>query len=114
VAVVATALTIVACGASHTTVVPGTSPQRGKQLIEQLGCGACHTIGGIATANGQVGPPLVGLADRRQIAGQLANTPQNVAFWIQHPRNVLPQTVMPALVHNERDALDIVAYLYSQ
>src|SRR6185312_8248977 len=33
-------------------------PHAGKVLIENYGCGSCHTIPGIYTARGVVGPPL--------------------------------------------------------
>jgi cytochrome c1 len=47
------------------------------------------------------------------IAGQLPNSPSNLARWIQHPRTVEPKTAMPDLGLTEDQAYDIAAYLYS-
>jgi cytochrome c1 len=47
------------------------------------------------------------------IAGQLPNTSENLAHWIEHPRSVEPKTAMPELGLNDDQADDIVAYLYT-
>ena len=47
-------------------------PGHGKQLIQSYGCGSCHTIPGIYTARGTVGPPLMFFSRRTMIAGELA------------------------------------------
>src|SRR5689334_7026469 len=49
----------------------------GQAVIQYYGCGSCHSIGGIDTARGQVGPPLNGVRDRVYIAGMLPNDPEN-------------------------------------
>lgn len=87
--------------------------QHGKQLITSYGCGACHMIPGVHGARGKVGPPLLYFADRTMIAGELPNTPPNLARWIQHPRSVEPKTAMPELGVTQDDANDIAAYLYT-
>jgi len=53
----------------------GGDPDRGKILIREYGCGACHVVPGVRTATGLVGPPLTNIADRTYLAGQLPNTP---------------------------------------
>jgi cytochrome c len=88
-------------------------PGRGHALIESYGCGSCHTIPGIHNANGLVGPPLIYFSRRTMIAGQLPNTSENLARWIQHPRSVEPKTAMPELGLNDEQADDMVAYLYT-
>src|SRR5579859_839272 len=45
----------------------GGDPAVGAQLIQQKGCGTCHTIPGIPGANGAVGPNLAGVASRTSI-----------------------------------------------
>jgi cytochrome c2 len=40
---------------------------RGKDLIKNYGCGACHTIPGIYSARGMVGPPLLSFGRTRRI-----------------------------------------------
>jgi cytochrome c len=85
----------------------------GRQLIQGYGCGACHTIPGVHNANGLVGPPLIYFRRRTMIAGELPNTPDNLARWIENPRAVEPNTAMPDLGLAPDQAYDIVAYLYT-
>lgn len=114
IAVAAAAAALTGCGAISTSIIPGASASRGRQLIEQVGCGACHTISGIPAANGHVGPPLENFTNKRTIAGVLPNTPDAVSRWIQSPQSIRPNTFMPDLGISPRDAQDIVAYLYTQ
>ncbi len=109
----AAAALAVGCGSSTSVDLPGARPAQGKQAIVHIGCGACHQISGIATANGTVGPSLRNLPSRRYVAGgRLANTPRNVARWIMHPQQIQPGGIMPDLGVDSRTAADIVAYLY--
>lgn len=85
----------------------------GRQLIQTYGCGACHMIPGVHAARGRVGPPLLYFAERTMIAGELPNTPPNLTYWIQHPREVEPKTAMPELGVTQDEANDIAAYLYT-
>lgn len=113
VAAAAAAVFVTGCGASIASVpVAGGDARDAPGLIDAYGCGACHTISGIADADGEVGPSLAGFASRRTIAGMLPNTPANLVRWIWHPQAVEPGTVMPDLGLSERDARDIAAYLY--
>lgn len=84
----------------------------GTQAISHYGCGSCHTISGIRSAKGRVGPPLVGLKDRMYVAGMLQNTPENLIHWIQNPKAVNPKTAMPNLGVSDKDARAIATYLY--
>jgi cytochrome c len=94
-------------------VATGGNPEHGRQLIQSYGCGACHMVPGIRGARGLVGPPLFYFGQRTMIAGQLPNSPGNLARWIQHPRTVEPKTAMPDLGLTEDQAYDIAAYLYT-
>ena len=87
------------------------SAERGKQLIRKYGCGSCHTIPGIRTAHGRVGPPLTFFADRTYIAGHLPNTPDNLKAWLLDPLAINPRTAMPQLDLSDSDARDVAAYL---
>lgn len=89
------------------------NPQRGKQLIVSYGCGSCHTIPGIYTARGVVGPPLYFFSRRTMIAGELPNSPDNLVRWIRDPKAVEPGTAMPDLGLSDEQARDIAAYLYT-
>ena len=91
----------------------GGDPQRGSAAIGKYGCGSCHTIRGISSAHGLVGPPLTGIGARMYVAGVLQNTPDNIVHWIQNPKAVDEKTVMPVLGVTFQDATDIAAYLYS-
>lgn len=87
------------------------NPQDGKRLIVQYGCGGCHTIPGIYTARGLVGPPLYFFGRRTMIAGELPNTPENLTHWLLDPRSVEPGTAMPSVGLNTQQAQDVAAYL---
>jgi cytochrome c2 len=91
----------------------GGNPDRGPTLIRSYGCGTCHTIAGVAGANGLVGPPLAGIAQRSYIAGVLPNAPENMVRWIENPKAVDSLTAMPVLGVSPADARDIAAYLYT-
>jgi cytochrome c len=93
--------------------IAGGNASQGKQDLQKYGCGTCHEIAGVPTARGKVGPPLTGIANRRVIAGYLANEPDNMTHWIQHPQQVAPGNDMPEMGVTEDDARDIAAYLYS-
>jgi cytochrome c2 len=101
------------CG-STTSPVQGADAEHGRELIRHYGCGSCHTIGGIDTANGTVGPRLTQFRSNRYLAGDLANTPENAASWIQDPKRYEPGTIMPDLGVTAPEARDIVAYLLEQ
>ena len=64
-------------------VATGGNPQHGKELIQSYGCGACHMVPGVRGARGLVGPPLFYLSQRTMIAGELPNSPGNLARWIR-------------------------------
>jgi cytochrome c len=94
-------------------VTGGGDPMHGKQLIQQYGCQACHTIPGVKGPKGVVGPPLDRMAMRSYIAGKVPNTPQNMMTWIQNPQVLDPGNAMPALGVTPADARDITAYLFT-
>jgi cytochrome c2 len=107
---------LAACAPSDSgpaTVIPGADPDRGKALITQIGCGACHEIPGVVGANGKAGPPLAGVAQRTFIAGVLANTPSNMERWLETPQSVVPNNAMPNMEMNDHEARDVAAYLYT-
>lgn len=93
--------------------VPSGDPARGARLIDQYGCGSCHTVPGVRGANGLVGPPLIRFGSRSYIAGELPNSGANLQRWIRHPQEVEPGTAMPDLGVTKTDAEDIAAYLFT-
>ncbi len=113
----AASVTLAGCTGGKVTrsdnVAVGGDPQHGKQLILSFGCGACHTIPGIRTARGVVGPPLMFFARRTMIAGELPNSPENLIRWIENPAAVEAKTAMPNLGLTNQEARDVAAYLYT-
>lgn len=91
--------------------VPGGDPARGKAVLAQAHCGACHQIPGVEDANGQVGPPLAGLGKRTILAGVLPNRPDNLILWIRTPRRIKPGDAMPNSALGVAQARDAAAYL---
>jgi len=112
--VAALAALLAACGDDHAGPQPDLAgdPERGRLLLRQYGCASCHNIPGVATAGGNVGPPLDGVARRVYLGGVLPNTPENMSRWIRAPRQFDPLTAMPAMQVPEAEAQDMVAYLY--
>jgi cytochrome c2 len=95
------------------TLTGGGNARAGRTEIRKYGCNTCHEISGVPGANGLIGPPLDGVTRRYYIAGEVANTPNNLILWIQHPRKIEPHTVMPEMGVTDQDSRDIAAYLYT-
>lgn len=116
-AVAAAALVLLAAGCDSGNAAEAdptlANPERGRAAVISYGCGACHEIAGVAGANGRVGPPLTGVAERVYIAGYLPNEPETMVQWIMVPQAFRQPTAMPNMGVTERDARDITAYLYS-
>lgn len=106
-----------ACSGGQLVSPPGErlrgDPDLGLAAITDYGCAACHTIPGVPGARATVGPPLTRWAERRTIAGHLANTPANLVSWIMEPQAIDPGNVMPDLGVTREDATHIAAYLYT-
>lgn len=86
----------------------------GRRVIKAFECGVCHTIPGIAGADGIVGPSLAGFGDRSYIGGIMPNRPELLVQWIRNAPDFAPDTGMPAFpMVTERQALDIATYLYT-
>lgn len=91
----------------------GGSATAGKVAFQQAGCGGCHAISLTPGADGAVGPALDGIATRAELAGRLANTPENMRRWLRHPQQIAPGNGMPDTGLTDRQARDISAYLYT-
>jgi len=73
----------------------GGDAEEGAGLFLATGCPLCHTVRGTG-AWGHAGPDLTHVGSRLAIgAGALANTPENVAWWIAHNDSVKPRNRMP-------------------
>jgi cytochrome c2 len=107
--ILAAVLLFTSCKAQETAFAGDAA--RGKQVIQQNGCTACHAIPGIEGPRGMVGPSLERAGAAGTIAGKVPNTPENLAKWIQNPQAFTPESTMPALGLSDDDARDAAAYL---
>lgn len=96
----------------HLRVVGGDAA-RGRELMMDYGCGACHRIPGVTNAGTMVGPPLDDYAQRGYVAGLLPNRAANLIAWLRDPPAVNPGTAMPDLGIGDEEALHMAAYLYT-
>ena len=116
-ALLATVLAVLAlstaCGDGREPRAADGDPAHGAELIASQGCGSCHQVPGVDGADGRVGPPLDGFAERTYIAGELTNTFDNLVQWIMDPQEIEPGTAMPDLGIDEEQARDLAAYLYT-
>ena len=86
----------------------------GPETFTASGCPACHTIDGLAGANGKVGPNLSHFGSRTTLAaGIRQNTPEQLQAWITDPQAIKPGNVMPNLHVRPRDVEVLASYLQS-
>ncbi|MCK6460287.1 MAG: c-type cytochrome [Planctomycetes bacterium] len=89
---------------------------RGKQLIEQKGCRACHVING---RGGAIGPDLTRVGEKgpeQYDYSRLTSMPTLFGWHIAHlqnPKSYSPETVMPDFGFNTEDAQAIALVLLS-
>jgi cytochrome c len=93
--------------------VSGGDPARGKHLMAQYQCTACHAIPEVPGAVGDAGPPLAQFGRRSYIAGGIPNTADNLTRWLDNPQAVKPGTAMPDLGVSPEEARHMAAYLLS-
>jgi cytochrome c2 len=89
----------------------GGSAERGKQIVESVGCFGCHAIGPIQEAAGQS-------QTRRKHGYNLAGQGSKVTAtwiynWVKDPQQVWAGTKMPSLRLTDAEAADVTAYLTS-
>jgi cytochrome c oxidase subunit II len=81
----------------------------GRDLFVSQGCGACHTVRGVA--NGKLGPDLTQVGARRMIgAGVLRGGVGNIAGWIASAQHLKPGTTMPSYTGMTGAQLRALAY----
>ena len=90
-----------------------SSPDRGREIIESVGCAACHSIPGIGWPKGRVGPPLDGFAEQALIAGRAPNRPEILTLFVRNAPAVVPGTGMPPMPLSPEESRDVAAYLYT-
>jgi cytochrome c oxidase subunit 2 len=91
--------------------VPSSSADAGQQVFAEAGCASCHTVRG-TTAEGTKGPDLTHLASRRTLAAAtIANTPEELARWIDDPHAIKEGVGMPATPLDARQRAALIEYL---
>lgn len=87
--------------------------REGRDLFVRLGCGACHTVRGLAES--RLGPDLTQVGARRTIgAGTLPGGVGNIAGWIASAQHLKPGNLMPSYDRLEGPELRaLAAYLDS-
>jgi mono/diheme cytochrome c family protein len=88
--------------------------ERGKVVLRQYACHACHRIEGVVGPGAQAGPALTDWPTRRYIGGTLPNTRENLVRWIMDPAAVSPGTLMPDLGVTEAHAREMADFLFRQ
>ncbi len=85
----------------------GGNSERGKELIETIGCVGCHMVEGIDDKWNAVGERkgtyLTGLGDKVD--------PDWLVSWLKRPSHYQEDTVMPSFRLTDGEANDIAAYL---
>jgi cytochrome c oxidase subunit II len=68
----------------------------GARHFVASGCGACHRVRGLASADGRVGPDLTHVGSRRSLAAAtLTNDADAFAAWIRDNQHIKPGNRMP-------------------
>jgi cytochrome c oxidase subunit II len=84
---------------------------RGARVFDERTCATCHRIAG-TDADGDIGPDLTHLGDRKTLAaGAVANTPDELAAWLEDPDAIKPGSNMPNLQLSADEVRALVAYL---
>ena len=111
-------LALVACGGGGGAAGPGDA-NRGKTLFESKACITCHTLPGIASATGTVGPPLAGIANTAGTRKPGMSAEAYIRESIENPNAfVVPgfpsPSPMPPGQAAGQELADLVAFLLAQ
>ena len=92
----------------------GSLAAEGRRVFSRQACIACHTMAGVPSAVGQIGPNLSHVASRATLAsGMFPNTTDNLRRWVANAPAMKPGSLMPAMALSDADLDAIVAYLQS-
>lgn len=83
-----------------------------RRLITEVGCGSCHVIAGIDSADSRVGPSLNDYEKRSYIAGLVPNNEDNLVQFLMAPQSIHASTAMPDLGLSQDQARVISRYIY--
>jgi mono/diheme cytochrome c family protein len=86
-------------------------PQKGKELVQNIGCLGCHTDDPKETFPDRAQPRAFG----PNLAGLGSKTSQTWLFhWLKDPKHYWKDAFMPNLRLSDQEALDVSSYLLSQ
>jgi len=116
--VVAHLVSIAPAGSRPDRPLDDADLEHGRQLLEQKGCGSCHSFSGVAALPTQPNPDAGTERERRavQLAPDLRHArerlrPETVVAWIMEPRALKSDTLMPAPGLTRDEARDLAAYV---
>ena len=107
------ALAVLAASCTSVAAQDTARVERGRALLAQYQCGACHAIPGVPSSRGQVAQPLDAWRHRSYIAGRLPNREELLVRWIVQPAALVPGTLMPSMGVSPEDAQAMAAYLFT-
>lgn len=95
----------------RTPTLADADAKRGRQLVIDKGCVACHTLPDVKWPRGGLGPSLDGFGRQSLIAGRLPNQPGTLMQFVRNAPALVPGTAMPAISMTDQEARDVTAYL---
>jgi cytochrome c1 len=104
---------LVACDGppDRTPTLGDADTARGRQLVVEKGCTACHTFPDIEWPRGGLGPSLENFGHQGLIAGRLPNQPGVLMSFVRNAPAWVPGTAMPTVPMTDQEARDVTAYL---
>lgn len=110
-------LTVLLCACADKTNPPvtiaGADASAGLEVMQRVGCAACHVTPGVRWPQGIAGPSLHGFADSPMIAGRFPNRPDELVRFLIDAPSMAPDTAMPPMPLTQQEARDVAAYLYT-
>jgi cytochrome c1 len=95
----------------RTPTLSDADVKRGRQLVNDKGCVACHSFPDVQWPRGGLGPSLENFGRQGLIAGRLPNQPGVLVRFVRDAPAHLPGTAMPAIPMTDQEARDVTAYL---
>lgn len=107
------ALLLAACDGppDRTPTLGDADVQRGRQLVVDKGCVACHAFPDVKWPRGGLGPSLQDFGRQGLIAGRLPQQPGVLMQFVRDAPAHSPGTAMPAIPMTDQEARDVTAYL---
>jgi cytochrome c2 len=97
---------------------PG-DPKRGRAIVDEKGCGACHRMSGMNPPLAVATPPALDAPTLRRatmLAPDLRHArdrmaPSRIRAWLRSPQSEKSDSVMPAFPMSDAELNDVVAFL---